>query len=128
MSGREPLHICSFTQLCLTLCDPMDCSPPGSSVHGISQARILEWVVISSSRGSDGPRAQTCISCITGGFFTTQAINEQTVKSSYNGVILLSTKSSSSVHTAVWLSEYHAEGKNPYTQKYLLCISVYRKI
>ena len=39
-------------QSCLTLCDPMDCSPPGSSVHGVSQARILEWVPISFSRGS----------------------------------------------------------------------------
>ena len=39
-------------QSCLTLCDPMDCSPPGSSVHGILQARVLEWVVISFSRGS----------------------------------------------------------------------------
>ena len=39
-------------QLCLTLCDPVDCSPPGSSVHGIAQARILEWVAISFSRGS----------------------------------------------------------------------------
>ena len=39
-----------ITQLCLTLCDPMDCSPPGSSVHGIHQARILEWVAISFSR------------------------------------------------------------------------------
>ena len=39
-------------QSCLTLCDPMDCSPPGSSVHGIPQARILEWVAISFSRGS----------------------------------------------------------------------------
>ena len=38
-------------QLCLTLCDPVDCSPPGSSVHGILQARILEWVAISFSRG-----------------------------------------------------------------------------
>ena len=37
-------------KLCLTLCDPMDCSPPGSSVHGISQARILEWVVVPFSR------------------------------------------------------------------------------
>ena len=44
---------CSFTQSCLTFCDSMDCSPPGSSVHGISQARILEWVAISSSRGSN---------------------------------------------------------------------------
>ena len=45
-------------QLCLNLCDPMDCSPPGSSVHGISQARILEWVAIS--RGSSWPRDWTC--------------------------------------------------------------------
>ena len=37
-------------QLCLTLCDPMDCSPPGSSVHGLFQARILEWVAVSFSR------------------------------------------------------------------------------
>ena len=43
-------------QLCLTLCDPMDCSPPGSSVQGILQARILEWVAISSSRVSSQPR------------------------------------------------------------------------
>ena len=40
-------------------CDPMDCSPPGSSVHGIIQARILEWVAISSSRGSSQPKDQT---------------------------------------------------------------------
>ena len=40
-------------QLCLTLCDPMDCSPPSSSVHGISQARILEWVAVPFSRGKD---------------------------------------------------------------------------
>ena len=44
------------------LCDPMDCSPPGSPVHGIFQVRILEWVAISSSRGSSRPRDQTCIS------------------------------------------------------------------
>ena len=43
-------------QLCLTLCDPMDRSPPGSSIHGILQARILEWVAMSSSRGSSWPR------------------------------------------------------------------------
>ena len=46
-------------QSCLTLCDPRDCSPPGSSVHGILQARILEWVAISSFRGSSWPRDQT---------------------------------------------------------------------
>ena len=43
-------------QLCLTLCDPINCSPPGSSVHGILQARILEWVSMLSSRGSSPPR------------------------------------------------------------------------
>ena len=48
----------------LTLWDPMDCSPPVSSVHGISQARILEWVTISSSRGSSRPRDQTHVACI----------------------------------------------------------------
>ena len=52
-------------QLCLSLCDPMDCSPPGFSVHGILQARILEWVAISSSRGSSGPRDGTCVSYVS---------------------------------------------------------------
>ena len=47
-----------------TLCDPVDCSWPGSSVHGILQARILEWVAVPSSRRSSRPRDQTCISCI----------------------------------------------------------------
>ena len=51
-------------------CDPMDCSPPDSSVYGIFQARILEWVAMSSSRGSSQLRDQTHISCIAGRFFT----------------------------------------------------------
>ena len=50
--------------------DPMDCSPAGSSVHRILQARILEWAAIPSSRGSSQPRDQTQVSCIVGGFFT----------------------------------------------------------
>ena len=49
LSLRREVYACSVTQSCLTLCDAMDCSLPGSSVHGILQARILEWVVISSS-------------------------------------------------------------------------------
>ena len=49
---------------CPALCDPMDCSPPGSSVRGILQARRLEWVAISSSRGSSRPRDGTHVSCI----------------------------------------------------------------
>ena len=59
------LHAKSL-QSCHTLCDPMDCSPPGSSVHGILQARILEWVAISFSRRSSQPRDQTCISYVSG--------------------------------------------------------------
>ena len=62
------------TQSCLTLCDPMDL--PGSSVQGISQARILECVVISFSRGYSWPRDWTCVSCIAAGFFTIWAIME----------------------------------------------------
>ena len=58
------------TQSHLTLCDTMDCSPPGSSVHGILQARILEWVTIPFSRGSSPPRDQTQVSHIAGRFFT----------------------------------------------------------
>ena len=57
-------------QSCLTLCNPMDCSPPGSSVHGILQARILAWVAIPFSRGSSQPRDQIQVSCIAGRFFT----------------------------------------------------------
>ena len=60
------LCACSVTQLCLALCDPMDCSPPGSSVHGIFQVRILEWVAISYFRGSSWPRDQTDVSCVSG--------------------------------------------------------------
>ena len=59
---------------CPTLCDPMDCSQPGSSVLGIFQSRILEQGAISYSRGSSQPRDQTCVSCVScvaGRFFTT---------------------------------------------------------
>ena len=51
---------------------PVDCSPPGSSVHGILQARTLEWVTIPFSRGFSRPRDRTWVSCIVGRFFTTE--------------------------------------------------------
>ena len=51
-------------QSCPTLCNPLDCGPPGSSVHGILQARILEWAAISFSRGSSGPRDRTHVSYV----------------------------------------------------------------
>ena len=62
-------------QSCLILWDPMKCSPPGSSVHGILQVRILEWVAMSSSRGSSRPRDQTqfSLSRVAGRFFTAWA-------------------------------------------------------
>ena len=68
---KEGMLICKM-QVCmlshfsrLTLCDPMDCSLPGSSVHGIFQARILVWVTMSPWRGSSWPRDQTWVSCIS---------------------------------------------------------------
>ena len=64
------LVVVLFAQLCLTLCDPMDCNLPGSSVHGILQARILEWAAIPFSRGSSRPRDQTQVSCAAGRFFS----------------------------------------------------------
>ena len=56
--------LCSVAQSSLTLCNPLDYSLPGSFVHGLFQAGILEWVAISSSSGSSRPRDQTCVSCI----------------------------------------------------------------
>ena len=64
----ESMHVKSL-QSCPTMCDPMDCSLPGFSVCGILQARILEWVAISSCRGSSQPRDRTRASCISGRFF-----------------------------------------------------------
>ena len=57
-------------QLCPTLCDPMECIPPGFSVHGILQAKILEWVAMPFSRWSSRPRDQTQVSCTEGRFLT----------------------------------------------------------
>ena len=63
-------------KLCLTLCDPIGCSLPGSSVHGILQARVLEWVAISFSRGSSWPRDRTQVSHVVGRCFTIWATRE----------------------------------------------------
>ena len=66
--------------VCQTLCNPMDCSPPVSSVQGISRTRILKWVAISFSRGSSPPRGQTQVPCIADGFFTVGATMEVQVQ------------------------------------------------
>ena len=60
--------LCLVSQLCLTLCNPMDGSPPGSSVHGTLQVRILEWVAMPSSKESSQPRDQTQVSHVAGRF------------------------------------------------------------
>ena len=67
---------CKIAHSCPTLCNPMDCSPPGSSVQGILQARILNWVAISFSRGSSRPRDQTWVSRIAGRRFNLWATRE----------------------------------------------------
>ena len=65
ISKGIPMCLCSVIQLCLTLCDPMD-----YTVHGIFQARVLEWVAYPFSSGSSRLRNRTGVSCIAGGFFT----------------------------------------------------------
>ena len=69
----EPAKLLSHVRLC----DPMDCSLPGSSIHGIFQARVLEWVAISFSRGSSQPRDQTQVSCTAGRHLTIWATREE---------------------------------------------------
>ena len=69
--GSQPHHACPLTQPCLTLCHPMDRSPPNSSVCGISQTRTQEWIAISSSKGSSQPRDQAHVPCTARLFLTT---------------------------------------------------------
>ena len=96
----------NLLQLCLTLCDPMGCSPPGSSVHGIIQRRILEWAAVPSSRGSSRPRVWTCISCfscIGRWFFTSSpAIIVINISRESNYTLCLVTPSSEHPNTALW--------------------------
>ena len=114
----------SVAQSCPTLCDPMNCSPPGFSVHGMVQARILEWVAIPLSRGSSQPRDQTLVSCIAGRLFTVWATGKSffmaeyystvgidnvsfihsSVGAHFNGFCLLSVVSNGAVRTAAQIS------------------------
>ena len=75
------VHVCArlVTQLCLTFCDPMDYSPPGSSVHRISQVRLLEWVAISSSRDLAHPGIQPMSPSLADGFCTTEPPGKPTL-------------------------------------------------
>ena len=74
---------CSVAKSCQTLWDHINHSPPGSSAHGISQARILEWVAMPSSRGSSWPRDPTCISRITGELFVTESPGKRSLKGNW---------------------------------------------
>ena len=82
---------------CLPSCAHMDCTPPGSSVHGIFQARILEWVAIALSRRSSQPRDQTCVSrvsCIAGGFFPAESPGRNVILFLQQNESVISTPSS----------------------------------
>ena len=95
-------------QSCLTLGDPVDCSPPGSSVHGVLQARILEWVTIPFSKGSFWPRDWIWVPCIAGAFFTIWAAKEALI--SYTS--MQSKKLKENPHASIW----------PYNQDSLLTL------
>ena len=79
-SQSSYLCIALVTQLCPTLCDPIDCSPPGSSVHAILQARILTWVAIPFIRGSSWPRDQTQSPALQADFFFYHLSNQGSPK------------------------------------------------
>ena len=73
---KSTLVVVLVTQLCSTLCDPMNCSLPGPSAHGTLKARMLQWVAILFTRGSFQPRGWTWVSCTAGRFFTIWATRE----------------------------------------------------
>ena len=120
-SGEWKWHLLNFpsvlccAQSCPALCDPTDCSLLDSSVHGIPQARTLEWIAISSSRGSSQPRDQThvsCVSCIGGQIFYHCATQEahgngrQTSLATRQSLRSLSRKTLNSIqgHKKTWIS------------------------
>ena len=82
MGARAVCSESEVAQSCLTLCNPMDYSLPGSSVHGIFQARVLKWAAISCSRGSSQSRGRTQVSRFAGRCFTISATREVLVEAS----------------------------------------------
>ena len=106
-----PLPACLVTQACLNLGDPMDCILPGSYIHGISQARILEWVAISFSRGSCPPRGWTHVSCIVGRLFTIWATTD------YQRTIILPNNS-----TPQYISEKTLTQKDTCTPMFIVAL------
>ena len=101
------------SQLCLTLCDPIDCSPLGSSVHGILQVGTLERVAISFSRGSSWPRYQTRVSLIAGRFFTIWATREANCRNFRNKIMI--------GHWSHWLDSRCTLGKEIHVEYSGIC-------
>ena len=98
--------------MCPTLCNPMDCSPPGSTVHEIVQARILEWFAISFSRGSSQPRVWTLVSCTAGRFFTDWATREAC--RNYNKLLKIyftNLKNATAMISWLWLWKHRKKAK-----------------
>ena len=88
-SSHHHLMFVSVTKSCPTLCNSMDCSPPGSSIYGILQARILEWTAIPFSRGFSWPRDHTWVFYTTGRFFIIWATRKVYIVSIYLGTVCL---------------------------------------
>ena len=94
LGALYPIEVITFfvcvcvSQLCLTLCDPMDCSPPGSSVDRVLQVRILEWIAIPTSRGSSCPKDQTWFSCFVAGFFQSFTVDQNSTYLLIEGEII----------------------------------------
>ena len=103
-------------QSCPTLCNTMDCSPPGSSVHGILQSRIMGWVAISSSRGSSQPRDWTCLLRCRRIFYC-WGIREVLDKTSFWYLILMFTRWLSGKTSACQCQRCKRPGFNPWIRK-----------
>ena len=103
LTGKGVCVLLNHVWLCS---DPMDCSPLGSSVHGILQDRILEWLAIPFSRGSPPPRDQTLVSCIVGWFFTIWATREEAQLGKL--LLLLSRFSRVQLCATPWTAAYQA--------------------
>ena len=108
------LPMCSVAQSCLTLCGPMDRSPPGSSAHGILQARILEQGAMPSSRASSRPRDLTHVSCVS--CIGRQILNHQ----HHPGKPIICNKSSHTLHKTNNKVHYYSKAKRAVIFEFLL--------
>ena len=129
---KEEHYLCCCSlvaQSCSTLCDPLDYSLLGLSVHGILQARILQWGGISLSRVSFWPRNGTCVSCFTGGFFTTELPGKPGIVCTHKKLEVWSWN----IPTGDWLNASSIFWKTPRvkyytnTEKRIRHICVYRQ-